>query len=272
MNIQEYIASGILEDYVLGELSEEQSNEVLKAAQQYPEIKKAITEIEMAMEAMAFSEAVLPPPGLRDTLLSAYNSASAEESEPPIKTIYREKTKSRFSYGIAASVALLITSVTLNFFLYHRLKNEKEKVADLTAEKQMLAGNLKTQEAAYNEANLRYKLSDQNNVTKLSLSGTDNMPEALAKIYWNPGTGNTYLDISKVKPNDKGTSYQLWAIVDGKPVDAGVFSSSDQGHIIAMKTLAAAKDKVQAFAVTIEKEGGSATPTLSKMVLIGKLG
>lgn len=272
MNIQEYIASGILEDYVLGELSQEQSNEVLKAAQQYPEIKKAITEIETAMEAMAFAEAELPPAYIRANVLSAYSSGPVEETTPTLKATYNARPKSRFNYGIAASVALLIASVAMNFFLYQKLKNEKERVADLTAEKQMLASNLKTQEAAYNEVSLRYQLSEQNNTAKLSLTGTDNMPEALAKVYWNPATGNTYLDISNVKPSEKGTSYQLWAIVDGKPVDAGVFSSANQGHILAMKSLNASKDKVQAFAVTIEKEGGSPAPTLSKMILIGKFG
>ena len=62
-----------------------------------------------------------------------------------------------------------------------------------------------------------------------------------------------------------GKQYQLWAIVDGKPVDAGLIT--DCIGLCKMKRI----DRAQAFAITLEKAGGSPTPTLTEMYVFGKI-
>ena len=67
-----------------------------------------------------------------------------------------------------------------------------------------------------------------------------------------------------------GMQYQLWAIIDGKPVDAGMIlsnSSGDKYHIQKMKSFG----KAEAFAITLETQGGNATPTMDKMYVIAKV-
>ncbi|MFN3801897.1 MAG: anti-sigma factor, partial [Belliella pelovolcani] len=49
MDIQAYISSGKLELFVLGELSVREQEEVMKLAEQYPEIRKELDQIEEAM-------------------------------------------------------------------------------------------------------------------------------------------------------------------------------------------------------------------------------
>ncbi|MNG37643.1 Anti-sigma-K factor rskA [compost metagenome] len=77
------------------------------------------------------------------------------------------------------------------------------------------------------------------------------------------------VDNSKMQlpANDQDHQYQLWALVDGKPVDLGVFDAkADSAHILLkMKEINGA----QAFAVTLEKRGGSATPTMTQMIVMG---
>ncbi|HEV8079376.1 MAG TPA: anti-sigma factor, partial [Chitinophagaceae bacterium] len=65
-----------------------------------------------------------------------------------------------------------------------------------------------------------------------------------------------------------GKQYQLWAIVDGKPVDAGMIST-EKGiyHIQKMKSFG----KAEAFAITMEKKGGSPTPTMDQMIVQAKI-
>jgi anti-sigma-K factor RskA len=64
-----------------------------------------------------------------------------------------------------------------------------------------------------------------------------------------------------------GKQYQLWAIVDGKPVDAGMIDLNQPIVFQQMKTI----NSAQAFAVTIENVGGSATPSLETMCLLGNV-
>jgi anti-sigma-K factor RskA len=60
--------------------------------------------------------------------------------------------------------------------------------------------------------------------------------------------------------------YQLWALIDGKPKDLGVFDVNDDKVILKMKNT----QRADAFAITIEKKGGNAGPTLEKMQSMGK--
>ena len=65
-------------------------------------------------------------------------------------------------------------------------------------------------------------------------------------------------------PSDK--QYQLWALIDGKPKDLGVFDATDEKVILKMKNT----QKAQAFAITIENKGGSPSPDLKRLQSMGK--
>jgi anti-sigma-K factor RskA len=67
-----------------------------------------------------------------------------------------------------------------------------------------------------------------------------------------------------VPPADK--QYQLWALKNGKPIDAGVFEMDTEMHMMPV-TIADA----DAFAITLEKKGGSPAPTLSQLYVMGKI-
>lgn len=75
MNIEDYIASGILEKFVYGRLSEEESREVLVLAEQHPAIKDEIQSIEESMELIAHTYAVSPPPMLKQEIFAAIEKA-----------------------------------------------------------------------------------------------------------------------------------------------------------------------------------------------------
>ena len=67
---------------------------------------------------------------------------------------------------------------------------------------------------------------------------------------------------------DAEHQYQLWALVDGVPVDLGVFDA--EGNGIGFKDMKSI-GKAQAFAVTLEPKGGSKNPTLDQMVVMGAI-
>ena len=69
-------------------------------------------------------------------------------------------------------------------------------------------------------------------------------------------------------PLPKGKQYQLWALVDGKPVDAGLLDME-----VASTTFQKVKNVMQAqtFAITIENVGGSESPTLSTLHVLGNV-
>ena len=72
----------------------------------------------------------------------------------------------------------------------------------------------------------------------------------------------------KMPANDAEHQYQLWALVDGKPVDLGVFDmNADDDGMVRMKAI----ENAQAFAVTLERRGGSSVPTMEQMMVLGTI-
>jgi hypothetical protein len=60
-SIKEFIESGVLEAYVTGSASADEEQEVLRMKKQYPQVKDALTELELDMEELARRIAIPPP-------------------------------------------------------------------------------------------------------------------------------------------------------------------------------------------------------------------
>ena len=88
----------------------------------------------------------------------------------------------------------------------------------------------------------------------------------LADVYWHTSK-KVFLEIKNLPDAPTGKQYQLWAIVDGKPVDMGMYSAKEDSTVQEMKSV----DNAQAFAITLEKEGGNATPTMEEMYVMGTI-
>jgi len=90
-----------------------------------------------------------------------------------------------------------------------------------------------------------------------------------ATIYWSKDKGEAYLAVDKLPEPPKGMQYQLWVIQGGKPVDMGVLPNS----LIAASSMQKVSKQVmsgEAFAISLEKEGGSPVPTMENIYVMGK--
>ena len=87
-----------------------------------------------------------------------------------------------------------------------------------------------------------------------------------ATVFWNTKNRDVYLMVNKLPEPTTGKQYQLWAMIDGKPVDAGLLSPRCTS-VCKMKNI----PRAEAFAITLEKEGGSAVPNLRTLFVIGSV-
>ncbi|MEJ0031715.1 MAG: anti-sigma factor [Bacteroidota bacterium] len=69
---------------------------------------------------------------------------------------------------------------------------------------------------------------------RVVMKGTPAAKEALATVYWNQTSQEVFLSVQNLKALAQDQQYQLWAIVDGKPVDMGVFDNTTA--LLKMKT------------------------------------
>jgi anti-sigma-K factor RskA len=126
------------------------------------------------------------------------------------------------------------------------LENERDSVANIASEHQ--------------------KVMNDPNVTVVNMVGTQKAPTSSANVYWDSTSNNVWLVVKNMPklPSDK--QYQLWALIDGKPVDLGLFDSPDNKVILKMNNT----QKADAFAITIETKGNTGGPNLEQLQSMGK--
>ena len=82
MNIKEYIASGILEAYALGELSANEREAVEKNLQQHPALREELSIIEQSVEALLMQAAVKPRAEVKTKLFEKIKQETAAKVIP----------------------------------------------------------------------------------------------------------------------------------------------------------------------------------------------
>ena len=89
-------------------------------------------------------------------------------------------------------------------------------------------------------------------------------------VYWNKKDKSVLINYvaMDLPKTDAEHEYQLWAMVNGKPVSLGVFGKPDSTSNEALLKMPAIQE-AQAFAVTLEPMGGSVNPTMEKLTVMG---
>lgn len=263
MNAQEIISSGILELYCTGLTSAAETAEVQQWAKQYPEVAAEIAAIQAGLEGYAQSHAITPSASVKEKIFTEINKkmtspvVNMEKSGNGAAKVF--PLKNYWKMAAAVSVILLAGSTVLNVVFYNKFNNTSR---DLENTQQALARE--TQHSRGMEVDMGVIQSKYSEPVKLN--GLEAAPDAVAKIFWMKNTGEVFIDPSNLPDAPKGMQYQLWAIVDGKPVDAGMIKSENKSHIQKMKSFG----RAEAFAVTLETEGGNPAPKGS-MYVMGKI-
>ena len=251
MTTKEYIESGILESYVLGITTAGESAEVERMVLEHPEIEIELEAIRGTLENYALQYEKQPPAALKGKIMAAV----FEEQQPLQNTrnnlVQLNNPKPQKSiFSMAASWALLTLSVGANIFFLNNWKNSEEKVVALESKNQLFAQENKSIKASYQEEVAILQNAD---FKVIKLLGQKPSPNSKALIYFDKTKQEVYLSALDLPAAPNGKQYQLWAIVDGKPVDAGMIAGTT--NILKMKSFS----KPVAFAISLENTGGSTT-------------
>ncbi len=262
MDIKEYIQSGIVESYVMGLTDPEETAFMENAMQQYPEVREAVEAFGLLLEKQAIEQSVDPPSFLKDRIKETIFTREIIETEVPSLEPNRFI---RWKYRFVAAALLLAGSLLLNFILYKNGQFFKEQYFTLIGEKQLITSNVSNLNNKINALEENLRLLQKPGLKQINLVGVEGQEQAAAVVYWKPESGETYLLPSGLSPLEEDQDYQLWAIVDGKPVDAGVIGNCES--VCTMKTI----PKAQAFAITVEAKGGNPTPDLAQLRVMGEV-
>jgi anti-sigma-K factor RskA len=274
VNIQEYISSGIVESYVLGLADEAERVEFEQMCTHHAEVRSARDAFELSLEQHAITSAVAPPAPLREAILQQLSAEESKRTAPVVQMqpSRRSAIPMTMRYVAAASIILLVGSAVLNIYYFNKYKDFSQRYDQLLAQQTDLAKNndvLQTKLSTYEHTIAG--LTDTNMaVIKMHGSGVpangSPAPGSLATVLWDTRSKDVYLMVNNLPQPTAGKQYQLWAIVDNQPVDAGMLHMEKGQVMVKMKNI----PRAQLFAITLEQQGGSPTPK-GPMYVLGKV-
>jgi len=264
MNIKEYISSGILEQYAMGSLSEKEMKEVEQAVASYPELKDELDAIQKSLIGYTSMYRKNPRPSLRQDIFDKIDEGNQDKVIPMPKA---QKETGSMRYLMAAVIAFLVLNVIASAYMYFKWQGTEKQVASLVEEnKKMRSEYDKVKQTLDKKSNDMHMVMNRSNKV-IDMKGMEVSPASMATVYWNPDSKKVMLNVEKLPMPPEGMQYQLWALKDGKPIDAGVFDMTDD----PMHMMDTPINDADAFAVTLEKMGGSSVPTLTNLYVMGKL-
>ena len=271
MNIDQIISSGLLESYVLGTATHSEVSLVQDLCSKNPSLITEIEAIESAL--ITYSSQATQPVNaeLKNKIIQKIFSPADQplpQQEAKIIPIKKNDGIIRlYKLGIAASVIFFVTSVIFIFSLQEKVKGLNNELAKANSEKTNFEEQLNAQQTAMVTANSKLQILSDPKIKTIGLKGMNSLASTSALVHWNTATDAVYFNAAALPASPNEKQYQLWAIVDGKPVDVGMIDLASDSTFQKMKSV----KNAQAFAVTIEKTGGSPTPTMDTMCLLGNV-
>ena len=286
MNLQEIIESGHIELYAMNGLSETETAQMEAWATAFPEVRAEIDEAQAALELYAHAQAVEPSAGMKAKIMAAFDAdfgsqhsgnTDKKEERPSQESVEKaldtplntplsttlETADSEFNFSKILPWTIAAMAVIAAVFGFWNVKNTQKELVNCQVESSQLV----QKQQVIVDLQQKMNILRSPDTKTVPLIGLPISKASKVIIYFNAKDKTTLLSILGLPKPPKGKQYQLWAIT-GKnpPVDAGVFAY-DTTAVQIMKGF----DKVDAFAITLENEGGSVVPTLDQMYVLGTL-
>jgi|ERR1041384_5586135 anti-sigma-K factor RskA len=218
------------------------------------ECRQELNEWAQTAAAVALSASPAEPSLLvRERILSQIRSERDESITPKIVPFKPQKNiwSSFGSLGAVAAVVLFVFLLGYVFLLWRENRALRQEVQTMRQENQRVQEDLEW---------VRISLKPGTKV--MELNGTVAAPGASAKLAYDQ-SGHAMVMTSGLPTPPAGKEYQLWFIVADKPPMRGkTFSTDSHGKGMMEDQLPDVALKSASFAVTLEPQGGSASPTM----------
>ncbi|MEZ4883470.1 MAG: anti-sigma factor [Chitinophagales bacterium] len=286
-NNRDIASSGILELYVAGALSEEESIEITHLIAKDKYLQVEVEKVEKAYIQLSISEAPTLDEfslfnmlnnidKIQDDLVEGSHQMSVSSNHIRQKQHNNRKSdisekyhthnlaKRNWQY-LAAAALILMISAGASFFMMNEFRKTSEQIAVLDI------GNTKAidgLEAGYSDDRNSFMANSVSSIEVLLVSTKKDMPNMEAIIYWNNHEGDTYIEASKlpVPPNNK--QWQVWAEISNvaSPYNLGLLPKMEKNKDNFFKLQKLQKQAISFF-ITLEPVGGSLLPSPTQIYL-----
>lgn len=267
--------------YALRALDDDAREEVEGHLRSCRACRRELAELEADLALLAEAPGPETPPShVRRDLLREIETRTAEATagiqsvRPAQVPVSRRRNRSTFG-GRWMAVAAALLLVAGGLWVVHEIFQSRDETDVLRAEHDRLERELSAAQARIDALEEQrtalvrelHTLRDPSGHHVL-LAGLEAAPEASARTVVSSTGDFARLYAFGLPELPEAQDYELWLIVDGRPVPAGVFDVDESGRAEIDVASLPPLDSIEAWAVTVEPAGGVPEPTGS-MVLKG---
>ena len=252
MNKAYIIEHGILEQYLLGELTADEQIQVDRVLNLDADLKHEFDILETNFEKMAFENAINPPKEVKANLMQ--NIKTSESKIIRLQKTSPFKTYLYIASGIAA--CFLIGW----FWMFAQLNISEKKLQLVEEQNQLLLKDIEGLTNNLEYTSKYFEIVNSPDTEQYILSGNDLAPNSKVVSYVNHKSKSVVINTKELPKLDAEHDYQMWADVDGVMIDMGVINK--ETDLLAMNYI----DKAESLNITIEPAGGNDHPTVSRLV------
>lgn len=243
--IRIFLDTDLLEKYLLGTTSPEESMQVERYIAMYPEVRKTYNELQANLETYANLYALNAPEGLKTKIL---NRIKAQNTG-------RRKFQ---RYAVAASIAAMLFAGS-SYFFWNQNQNLQDENVIVNNKIRNLEEDMKEQ---LEDVRNQFIVLNNPQTKKYQVNGNKKAKELKAVAYINPVKKLSYINVRNLPNLPDNQCYQMWAEVNGEMVNLGVIKNIvDKDRL---RPLPYAENAVGY--ITIEPKGGNDTPTVKNIV------
>ncbi|NNE25590.1 MAG: anti-sigma factor [Saprospiraceae bacterium] len=249
-DVDKFLDSHLLEDYILGVTTVEESSMVEEFIASSEKVRTLYNELQENIEWVARKSAIKAPDTAKQNILSRLEQS-------PLTVAKNSNFRVQ---AIAASVAALICAfAALNY--WSKDKKNSDLLADMNTRLEILEeeNNAIAQQLTTLEFERDY-INDAG-TERYVLTGNAKAEGFISLAYWNRDQRKAFVMVNQLPQLGSDKCLQMWADVDGEMLNVGILPEQTNGWV-EVNFL----EDAESLNITIEPAGGSDHPTVADLV------
>lgn len=251
MNKEQFLNTGLLEQYALGLTDTEESALVEEHMEQYPELRDELYAMQEALESYAKQYAISPPSHMKRNIMQEVDDSSTKPRAGRGSVYSSGFTRSKW-LSYAALIALTLG------YLYqsNRYQQSRQELRNAS----VALSSCENQNQSLQDNQRIYAFISNPETKPIILKGTPGHTESSAIVYWNEKNEKAYFFASALPEPPADKQYQIWADVEGEMISIGLLEYQT-ADLQAIEYIAQA----ESLNITLEPKGGSLKPDVSNL-------
>ena len=242
-----FLESDLLEKYLLGNTTEEETLKVQHFIDTYPEVSTAYNTLQEDLEQYSRAYAVKVPDDVKAQVMATIQAPKKESTT--------------FNWlALVASVAAVFFSIST---VYYRNTNSELQLdnAKVLAELDILKSNLEQSDMRFAEMQAELEKLRNPDTKKYVLRGNRRAKKLKTVAYVNATEKLSLINVIDLPELPEDKVFQMWADVNGKMVSLGILEKADN-KLMSIPY----KENASSYNITIEPKGGNDHATVENLV------